>query len=249
MPEGAYARVGDAVIGPDLIDGAQARLDAYGQARFRGPEGRRALLEAVIQEELLVQEARDAGLHRDPRVEWAVYEELAELQRAATLERRLPRAEVAADTEALRARYDATREDFRLPERRSMRSIPYRTFDEAEAAIARLQAGEVDLVALAQEEGADVLRTKMMRRNDDDFPGFHELLFADDLEQGDPLAHPVLSGDLVLVGVLAEVQLASYRPFEDAEVQEQLVGAELEARRAPIEAGLAAELAEQFPAR
>ena len=79
VPEGAVALVGDQVIEAEQIEATHAQLDAFGQARFRGPHGRRALIDASISETLLVMEARDAGLADDPRVEWAVIEELAEL--------------------------------------------------------------------------------------------------------------------------------------------------------------------------
>ncbi len=248
VPEGALALIGEQVIEAERLETTQAQLDAFGQARFRGPHGRRALLDAIIQEELLVLEARDAGLADDRRVEWAVLEELAELQRAAMLERRLPRAEVAADTEALRARYERERERFVEPERRSMRVVRVDTFDAGEQAIARLLAGEQTLAQLAEELDREVVQTPLMKRDDVEFPAYHRFLFDPALAVGDVVARPVLSGRVVLVGVVDEIQPSVARPFEDPKVQEQLVSAEWAERLEPVEAALLAELRERFPA-
>lgn len=248
VPEGALALVGDEVIEAERLEATHAQLDAFGQARFRGPHGRRALIDALIQQELLVQEARDAGLADDPRVEWAVLEELAELQRAAMLERRLPRAEVAADTEALRARYERERDRFVEPERRSMRVVRVDTFDTGELAIARMLAGEQTLEELAEAEGEKVVRTPLMKRNDEEFPGYHRILFDPALKVGDVVPRPVLSGRVALVGVVDEIQPARTLEFDDPQVQEQLVSAEWAQRLEPVEAALLAELRDRFPA-
>ena len=61
---------------------------------------------------------------------------------------------------------------------------------------------------------------------------------------------PVLSGQLVLIGEVDDIQPAQLLPFEHPEVQEQLVTAEREARLhpdQPIMTALDAELASRFP--
>jgi hypothetical protein len=252
VPEGALALVGEVVVQPGWVESSHAQLDAFGQARFRGPHGRRALVEALIQQELLVQEARDAGLEADPRVEWAVLEELAELQLAAMLERRLPRSEVTADTQALRIRYERERERFVEPERRSMRVVRVESYDEGERALARMESGELTLDVYAEEKAAVVARTPVMKREDQEFPAFHRHLFDPSLNVGDLVPVPVLSGDLVLIGMVDEVQPAQQLPFEHLEVQEQLVTSEREARLqpdGPVMTALTSELASRFPAR
>ncbi|MFV8753795.1 hypothetical protein ACNOYE_24895 [Nannocystaceae bacterium ST9] len=242
VPEGALARVGAEVIEPEQVEQTHAQLGAFGQARFRGVEGRRALIDAVIVEELLVQIARDEGLAVDPRVRFAVLEELAELQRAAMLERRLPRAEIAADTAALRARHALERTSFATPERRRLRAVRFDTWEAADAALARLLAGEAELGDLGE-----VLVTVSMKRDDLEHPAFHAVLFDATLAVGDPLPVPVLSGSFVLVGELEAIEPAGVLAFEDPKVQEALVEREWAARLPPIEAELLAELAERFP--
>lgn len=241
VPEGAVARVGEVVIETAQVEAAQTQLDAFGQARFRGPHGQRALIDALVTEELLVQEAREAGLEDDPRVEWAAIEELAQLQRAAMLERRLPRAEVAADTEALRARYQRERERFATPERRRMRVVRVQTWDEGERALARIGAGGLRL-----DELGGIVRTPLMKRDEQEFPAYHRALFDPGLGVGDLVPSPVMSGQVVLIGEVDEIEAAGVRPFEDPEVQEQLVTAERADRLVAVEAALQAELAARF---
>jgi hypothetical protein len=246
VPDGALALVGDVVIQPSWIESSHAQLDAFGQARFRGPHGRRALVEVVIQQELLVQEARDAGLEDDPRVEWAVLEELAELQLTAMLERRLPRSQVAAETQALRDRYERERERFVEPERRRMRAVRVESYDEGERALARMREGVLTLEAYALEKGVDLARTPAMKRDDAEFPGFHRHLFDPALAAGDLVPVPVLSGQLVLIGVVDEIQPARVLPFEDPQVQEQLVTAERDDQLQRHQLALDDELAARF---
>jgi hypothetical protein len=244
--------VGDVTVQSEWVESSHAQLDAFGQARFRGPHGRRALVEALIQQELLVQEARDAGLEEDPRVEWAVFEELAELQLAAMLERRLPRADVAADTHALRIRYERERERFVEPERRRMRVVRVESYDEGERALARMELGELTLDAYALEQSSSVVRTPAMKRDDREFPAYHRYLFDPSLNVGDLVPVPVLSGQLVLIGEVDHIAPAQQLPFEHPEVQEQLVTAEREARLQPdqpIMLELDAELASRFQLR
>lgn len=259
VPEGALAQVGGVVIEPQAVEAAYAQLDAFGQARFSGPHGRRALIDALIEQELLVQEARDAGLADDPRVQWAVLEELAALQRDAMLERRLPRAEVAADTAALRARYEAELErakddpdsPFMRPERRRLRVMRVDTWEQGERGIARIEAGELTLDTFALELSTpdsprELLRTPLMRRDEREFPAYHSVAFAPGLGVGELLPSPVLSGQVVLVGEIDEIEAREPLPFEDPEVQERLVTAERAQRLVPIEEQLRAQLAQRF---
>ena len=251
VPEGALARVGEVVIEAEQVESSYAQLDAFGQARFRGPHGRRALVDTIIEQELLVQEARDVGYGDDPRVTWAVYEELAHLQRTAMLERRLPRADVAADTQALRARYEREIARFMQPERRRLRVIRVDTWEQGERGIARIASGELSLAEFAEEiatpaQPRPLASTPSMKRDDSEFPAFHSIAFDPALKQGDLLPSPVLSGQIVLIGEIEELEPALPLPFEDPQVQEQLVSAERSARLEPLHAELDAELQARF---
>lgn len=243
VPEGALALVGGEALGPEDVEEVQAQLGAYAQARFRGPHGQRLLIDSVIDAELLSQEAIDAGFENDPRVGWAVIEEMAAIQLAAELERRVPRAEIAADTEALHAYYDAHLDDFRTVERRRLEGVRFDKLEEAEAALARCRAGEAEL-----SEFGEVVTTPITARDDARYPGFHVLLFDPELKEGDWLAHPAVTERKIVVGRVFEIQAAEPREFEDPAVQEQLVNAVRAERIEPVRAQYLAELAERYPA-
>ncbi len=217
VPEGKLAAVGEVAFGPEDVAGVQAQLGAYAQLRFGG-EGAAALLLALVDAEVLAQEALAQGLGDDPRIWYAVLEELAALHLAAELERRVPRAEVAADRAALQAAYDADPRAFAVPERRAAAGVVFGHWRAAEDALAAVQAGTVAL-----ESFGPLVTTPLQPRDDHEFPGFHPALFDPGLAVGDLLPRPVVLGERLLVGRLEQLEPASREAFEDPAVQEQLV--------------------------
>lgn len=244
VPEGKLAVVGDVTLGPEDLAQVQHQLGTYAQRRFRGPEGQRNLLESLIDAELLAQEAIRNGLGDDPRVHWALLEEVGGLHLSAELERRVPRDAVAADVATLRAHFDAHPDDFSVPEKRVIKAVRFPDYVAAGEALARLRAGEVTL-----DELGDVLSTHPMARDDVEHPAFHAFLFADGLRPGDPLAEPVLIGGLAYVGVLAEIQPRHPEDFDDPAVRDRLIEAVRAPRLARAKAELLADLAGRFPER
>lgn len=237
VPEGKLAVVGETVLGPEDVAAARSQVGAYGQLRFAGPEGQATMLESLIAAELLALEAEDAGLADDARVDFAVREEIADVYLSTVLERRVPRASVAQDTSALRSYYDAHAEDFSTPERRSAQGVVFKTFDEAEQAIAALRGGTTTLAELGS-----VVATPMQARDDYEYPAFHPYLYGDGVEEGDLIPHPVFVGESLLVGRVQKVEAAAREPFDDAAVQERLVEAVLAPRRAAAKAAFLEEL-------
>jgi hypothetical protein len=242
VPPGKLAVVGDVVLGPEDLFGVQTQLGPYAQLRFSGVEGRAALLEALVAAEIMAQEAVAAGLGDDPRVEWALHEEEAALYLAAELERRVPREAVAADTTALRAWYDAHPDTHWIAEQRNLEGVALRSYAEADAALARVRNGEGALAELGE-----VVATPLQPRDDVEHPGFHPVLFEDDLGPGDWLAAPVVVARTLLVGRVQQVIPATRRPFQDDAVQEQLVAAVRAPRLEAATRALLRELAERYP--
>lgn len=249
VPEGALARVGDTVIDATTLEQLNAQLGAYGQARFRGP-GEANLLQSAINLELLAQEGERLGLGRDPRVEWAVVEDLAARELTTQRNERVPYEEVAEDIDALRAAFEADPERFIDPQQRGVEGVVYRDFLEAEAALARVVAGETtfedEAQARADEQDRELVSTPLSPRDDERFPGAHPFLFGEGLEAGDPVPVPLFFGRSVMIGsVLAED--GSHLEFDDPVVRERVI----EAVRAPLVAdadeAIAAELAERYP--
>jgi hypothetical protein len=242
VPEGAVARAGEVVLWPEDVEGTLHQLGAYAQARFRGPEGRRELLDALVDTELLAQEAIDAGLGDDPRVEWAVVEELAALQLSTELERRLPRAHVAADEAGLAVWWRAHAAELMRPEQRSLEGVLFGELAPAEAALEACRLGTSKL-----SDYGTVVFTPLAERDDAEYPAFHDLLFDPALHEGDWLAHPVLSERRIVVGKVHRIVPAQVPPLDDPDTRERVVNAVWEERAAPIRAALLAELADRWP--
>lgn len=210
--------VGERVLTSEDVAKVHGQLGRYAQGRFSGEEGRRLLLESLIETEVLAQAAVDGGLGDDPRVAWALVEEMAALALAAELERRVPESEISSDQARLRAYYDAHPEEFLSPERRSMRGVRFDDLVAADQAHTELVNGRATLESLGE-----VLSTPLERRDDEHSPGAHPLLFDETLETGELLDAPVLLGRHVLVARVGEIESPRARPFSDPEVQAEIV--------------------------
>ncbi|HET6585702.1 MAG TPA: peptidylprolyl isomerase, partial [Nannocystaceae bacterium] len=200
--------------------------------------------QALVDAELLAQAAQEAGLGDDPRLRFAELEEIATVQRSSELERAVPRAEVEADVASLRAWYDAHTDEFTVPEQRSAEGVMFKRWADAEAALASLQRGDATLDSLGE-----VVHTQPQTRDDREFPGFHPVLFADDLDDGALLPVPVIVGQTLLVARVTHVTPQHTKSFDDPAVREAVVEAVRAPRLARARAARLAELAAQFPER
>ena len=242
VPEGKLARVGETVLGPEDVDEVHAQLGAYAQLRFVGGDGQRQLLEALVDAELLAQEAVEHGLADDARVRFAVLEEIATVHRSAELERRVPMASVEQDVEALRAWYDAHPEVFTRPEQRSIEGVVFETFAAAEAALAELREGRAELAQKGQ-----VFATKLRARDDAEYPALDPFLFDPAVGVGELLRHPVYIGESVMVARIQQIRPATVQPLSDPDVRARLVQEVRKERLAAAGEQLRAELRERYP--
>jgi peptidyl-prolyl cis-trans isomerase C len=123
------AKVGDKVI--TLGDFAQALADMpeYERLRYQSLERRKELLKAMVDMQLLAEEARKLGLDKDPIVTEELRQILVSWMRGKMLEG-LP-APAAIPESELRAFYDAHVDEYREPERRRIAHIVVK--DEATA--------------------------------------------------------------------------------------------------------------------
>lgn len=115
------ATVGDRVITLGEFAATLDRIDQFERLRYQSVERRRALLDEIINAELLAGEARKRGLDKDPEVKERIRQILRE-----DVVRRM-RTELPASSEIteadVRAYYDKHRDEFREPERRRVAHI------------------------------------------------------------------------------------------------------------------------------
>ncbi len=237
VPPGKLAVVGARVFGHEDIEALQGELSAYAQVRFRGPEGTRDLLQALIDSELMAQEARAQGLEHDPRVVFELWEEVADQYVRAELERRVPYESIAADGPALAAYYAAHRDDFRTAETRSVKGVFFRRYPEAMAALRQVQLGVARL-----EDFGPLAGSKPVARDDTTFVGYARVVFDPALHPGDLLPAPVVMGSQVLVGTLGTLEPSVLRPLQDPDVRDAVIQAVRALRLAEAKTALVAEL-------
>jgi len=160
------ARIGDRSITLGEYVAALERMDRFERVRYQSPERRQALLDEMIDVELLAGEARRRGLDREPEVRARIDQVLRELV-LLELREGLPGPEAIPEPE-VRAYYAKHREDFAVPERRRLSVIELGSRLEAErllpAARVAILVGWGELVrkhSLRRDpagEGADELR-------------------------------------------------------------------------------------------
>ena len=129
-----------------------------------------------------------------------------------------------------------------MPEQRSAEGVTFDAWPAAEAALQSIESGEATLESLGQ-----IVHTQPQARDDHEFAGFHPVLFADDLEEGELLPVPVVIGPRLLVARVRTIVPAHPKPFTDAAVQEALVEAVRAPRVEKARAARLAELAREFP--
>jgi peptidyl-prolyl cis-trans isomerase C len=93
-----------------------SRMDQFERLRYQTEERQKALLDEMIEVELLAQEAERRGLDKDPEVQLRLQKALRD-ELLRLVEARLPALEEISERE-VRAYYDAHRSEFQEPERR-----------------------------------------------------------------------------------------------------------------------------------
>jgi peptidyl-prolyl cis-trans isomerase C len=115
------ATVGDRVITLGEFAATLDRIDQFERLRYQSVERRRALLDEIINAELLAAEARKRGLDKDPEVK----ERIRQILREDVVRRMRSELPTSSEiTEAdVQAYYDKHRDEFREPERRRVSHI------------------------------------------------------------------------------------------------------------------------------
>lgn len=148
------ATVGDRVITLGEFAATLDRIDQFERLRYQSVERRRALLDEIINAELLASEARKRGLDKDPEVKERIRQILRE-----DVVRRM-RSELPASSEIteadVQAYYDKHREEFREPERRRVSHIVMTDKAKAQRVLEQAKkASPTDWGKLVRESSVD----------------------------------------------------------------------------------------------
>jgi parvulin-like peptidyl-prolyl isomerase len=135
------ARVGNVSITQSDLAERLAELPDFAQRQFSGPRGNLEFLNNLVEEEILYQAARQAGLEKDPEIARTL-----EATKRRLMVQAFYRADIEGKTEIpedeIVAYYNEYEEAFRQRARIKLRHIMTSTHDAAAAARRRVLAGE-----------------------------------------------------------------------------------------------------------
>jgi peptidyl-prolyl cis-trans isomerase C len=149
LKEKELARVNDRIITLDEFEQEMEQLPALAKLRIISEEGRRKFLQDLINQELLLQEARKKGLDRDKKI-LANVEMFKKGLIINALQEELCAGKDEVSEEEVETYYRENKEEFLLGERVRVRHIMVKTLEEAKEIKKRLYRGE-DFIALARQ--------------------------------------------------------------------------------------------------
>ena len=156
------ARVNDSVITLEEFEQEMEQLPQFLKLQMVSEEGRKEFLQKLINQELLLQEARKKGLHKDEKI-LANLEMLKKGLIINALQEELCAGKDEVSDEEVEAYYQENKEDFILEEQVRVRHILVKTLDEAKEVKKRLYQGE-DFITLAKQRS--IWRSTKMRGGD-----------------------------------------------------------------------------------
>lgn len=138
LADRTLAKVGERVITVSDYAMVLDRMDRFERMRYQTPERRKALLDELINTELLAREAERRGLDKRPEAQAYLNQLLADEVRRR-LRATLPPSEQLS-AEEVQAYYAAHRDDFAQPERRRVALITVASLAAGKKLLAELQA-------------------------------------------------------------------------------------------------------------
>ena len=130
------------------------RLSNYEKARYRGEEGHRKFLEALIQQKVMVQKAREMGLDKNDEVQTKIVSLMKEVTERVLIEALIKQEildKVVVTDEEAKAYYDEHKEEFKDKEKVKIRQIIAATEEEAQEILQELENG-ADFAELASRK-------------------------------------------------------------------------------------------------
>lgn len=133
------------------------RLSAYEKAMYRGEEGHRRFLEALIQQKVMVQKAKGMGLDKNEEVQRKIAALTREVTERVLIEALIKQEildKVVVTDEEAKAYYDEHREEFKDKEKVKISQIVVATEEEAQEILQELENG-ADFAELASRKSDD----------------------------------------------------------------------------------------------
>ncbi len=155
--ESVLAIVNGEVITIDEYNEKLKRLSTFEKARYRGEEGHKEFLNALVHKKLMVQNARKMGLDKDAEVQKKIEALMQEVTERVLIEKLIELEiwgkVVVTDKEA-KAYYDKHKDEFQEKEEVRISHILVATEEEAQKIRQELEKG-ADFAELAREKSID----------------------------------------------------------------------------------------------
>ena len=147
------ATVGNQKITREMLDNIIATIPEENRVPFLTPDGRKKILDEVVNFELFAQAAKDAGIDKEPAIETRLkYEQAQYLAREYF--RRAQAKQAPISEEDLKNYYKTHINEFTPPEEIQARHILVKTEAEANKILAELKKG-ADFAELAKKKSID----------------------------------------------------------------------------------------------
>lgn len=251
-PDRVLARLDGLEIRESDVDARMASIPLLARPEYSGPVGKQRLLNAMIEEEILVRAALADGLDRDPGIAAQLEEHRRQVLSQASLDRRFESAREVTDEEA-RAFYEEHRDEYVIERTLKVRILNNPDEDVVRHARDMVLSEEATFGAVCSRfntkdplvKAAGLLPDRVRRGRAVNWlgnnPKFHEVVFA--LEPGvvSPVFETVHGFNIAMV---EDVREEKQRPFED--VQRDIVARISRARTTDAVPELLAELKDRY---
>lgn len=152
------ATVGNQKITREMLDDIIATIPEENRVPFLTPDGRKKILDEVVNFELFAQAAKDDGIDKDPAVKTRLkYEQTQYL--AKEYFKRIQAKQAPISEEQLKNYYNSHISEFTPPEEIQARHILVKTESEANKVLGELKKG-VDFAELAKKTSIDPAASK-----------------------------------------------------------------------------------------
>ncbi len=133
------------------------QLSNFEKARYRGEEGHKEFLNALVQQKLMVQKAKKMGLDKDEEVQKKIEALMQEVTKRVLVEALVEREvldKVVVTNKEAKKYYDKNKKEFQEKEKVRARHILVATEEEAKKICQELEKG-TDFAKLAEEKSSD----------------------------------------------------------------------------------------------
>ena len=151
------AKVGSETITQSMLDTIIEGIPPRYKAQMMTPEGKKRLLDRIVEMKIFSQEAYKLKLDKDPAVQSQIISMTEQVMASEYIKH--IQAEIKINDDEIKAYYEGNKKEFQQPEQIKARHILVKTEDEAKAVRKELETNK-DFAALAKDKSTGPSKTK-----------------------------------------------------------------------------------------